>query len=150
MFDKITGVKCGALDYYILSAIFIHVIILLLWLTSRKVNPSLMEPFEPENDIPEEYLDEEYLDEEYDDYLDYSEDYPMVVDEDYDMGMYGLTSGMLKTSVLSIILFIFVYMFTQGIYLKLLCKNNMKNSAWFIVLSPLISCLVLCIIQLIM
>ena len=127
MFQKLTGIKCPPLDYYISSAILIHIIILIVWYSS-----SGTEHFEP-GDSMEDYCYE---------YPDDPECYEDI-SSGMDPNMITPIGGMF-----SVLLFVFIYMFTQGIYLKLLCKNNMNNSAWFIVLAPLISFVVICLISL--
>tara|TARA_Y100001958_G_scaffold160033_1_gene165415 strand:+ start:1668 stop:2255 length:588 start_codon:yes stop_codon:yes gene_type:complete len=50
-------------------------------------------------------------------------------------------SGMNKLMV-SVLIFTFIYLFSYGIFIKLLCKNRMIKSAWFILLAPFISIII--------
>jgi len=162
MFEKITGVKCPPLDFYIIVAIIIHIVIFYMFFSGK------MEGFDVEMI---EYCDSNPDDPEcveLNEVLDYCIEYPDDPDcVDFEVDLFtsmnnaGMNTGLnnvgmnnvgmnnvgmnnvggpsMMPMILSTLIFSVTYFITYGIFLKLFCKNKMVKSAWFLLLAPVIS-----------
>ena len=163
MFEKITGVRCPPLDFYIVIAILIHIVMFYMFYAG-KIEGFDVEMIDYCDSNPE---DPECV--ELNQILDYCIEYPDdpdCVDFEVDlftsmnnagmnnagmnnmdmnnmgmnnMGMNNMAGPSMKSLILTTIIFSITYFITYGIFLKLFCKNKMVKSAWFLLFAPVIS-----------
>lgn len=164
MFEKITGIKCPPLDFYIVIAILLHIVIFYMFFSGKiesfdteMISYCDSNPTDPECIELNEVLDYciEYPDDA--DCVDFEVDLFTSINTDLnnadmnnaDMNnAYMNNDGMNNASynkfsstpiILSTLIFSITYLITYGIFLKLFCKNKMIKSAWFLLLAPVIS-----------